>query len=380
MPTNDKDPIAAAKSILESSSKKKEMEEGLKDALESALKDGKAEFSYEGKKYKVEEDSAEPVEEAAVEDITGKLGGDAVPAPSVDAAEKNPKGKMKHDKNKPSDASPKIDTLKGSNESVEVDVDGIVDNFVAEESDEDMAALFSGEELTESFKDKAKTIFEIAVKARAKAVAGQIQEDANRQVSEITESIREEMIESMNDYLSYVTEEWMRENQIAIDRGIKSDISESFMMGLKSLFEAHYIDMPDEKYDMVAEMQAKLTDLEGQLNEQIQKNVELNSSLTGSQCNDIFNEVSKGLTDTQVEKLGKLAEGLEADTPQQFSEKLSILKESYFNNKVTSTNTAGDTEMLVEDTDVEREDQVFRTREMQNYASYMKRSAKNFKL
>ncbi len=379
MPTNDKDPIAAAKSILEGSSKKKEMEEGLRDALESALKDGKAEFSYEGKKYTVKEDSAEPVEEAAVEDITGKLGGEAVPAPSVDAAKKNPKGKLKHDKNKPSKASSKLDTLKGSNESVEIDIDSIVNNFVSEDNDEDMTALFSGEELTESFKDKAKTIFEIAVKARVKAVAGQIQEDANRQVSQISESTREEMIESMNDYLAYVTEEWMRENQIAIDRGIKSDISESFMMGLKSLFEAHYIDMPDEKYDVVAEMQDKLTNLEGELNEQIQKNVELNSSLTGSQCNDIFNEVSKGLTDTQAEKLAKLAEGLEANTTDQFSEKLAILKESYFNNVAPSSNTAGDAEVLNEDND-KTEAEVFRTREMQNYSKYMARSAKNFKL
>ena len=304
--TTDKDPIELAREILEGKGKK-EVEEGLKKALDSAKQDDKKEFEFEGKTYKVSDfdemshgmpkkkKKKEEVEESAEELKDIELDDDLA---SVDKANKATT-QMKHDKNKPSDASAK-------QESVKLDIDSVVAEMVTKDESDDMVALFSGEELSEEFKTKATTIFETAVKARVKDVVAKLEEEANTKVAEITESNKEELTESLDEYLSYVVEEWVKENEIALDRGIKSDISESFMMGLKNLFEAHYIDMPDEKYDMVAELNSKVAGLESQLNEEIRKNVDYSNRLQGSYCGEIFNEMSQGLAATQVEKLRTL--------------------------------------------------------------------------
>lgn len=370
--TTDKDPIELAREILEGKGKK-EVEEGLKKALDSAKQDDKKEFEFEGKTYKVSDfdemshgmpkkkKKKEEVEESAEELKDIELDDDLA---SVDKANKATT-QMKHDKNKPSDASAK-------QESVKLDIDSVVAEMVTKDESDDMVALFSGEELSEEFKTKATTIFETAVKARVKDVVAKLEEEANTKVAEITESNKEELTESLDEYLSYVVEEWVKENEIALDRGIKSDISESFMMGLKNLFEAHYIDMPDEKYDMVAELNSKVAGLESQLNEEIRKNVDYSNRLQGSYCGEIFNEMSQGLAATQVEKLRTLSEGIEFDTPQQFKEKLGIIRESYFSTK-NSNDVSGEVE-LFEDA---KPNTSYATPSMKGYAQYLDRQGKH---
>jgi len=375
MSESRKDPVALAREILEGKGKKV-VDEGLKKALKAALEDKQEEFDYEGKTYSVAD--FDDIEEAKVEviyDDEKDSGGETVPSPDVSKAKEGKK--TPENKTKPSDADD--DDVKDAEkvakeaqkEGVSLDIDSAIGSI--EESD-DMVALFSGEELTEDFKTKARTIFETAVKARVKDIAEVLESQANDRIAEITEANKEELTESLDDYLSYVVEEWVKENQIALDRGIKSDIAESFMMGLKNLFEAHYIDMPDEKFDVVANLETKVEELTTQVNEEIQKNVQLNKELNNASVAETFVDVSEGLADTQVEKLAKLAEGLEYDTVEQFKEKLNLLKESYFGQrKASSVNVLNE-----EDTQLEAGDtRVYVTPEMSRYSKYMDREAKH---
>jgi len=375
MSSSKKDPVAIAREILEGKGKKV-VDEGLKKALKAALEDKQEEFDYEGKTYNVSEFN--DIEEAKVEDITGKLGGEGVPAPDTKEAEKVGK-KAKDNKTKPSKASDsdakETEKIKGQaqKESVTLDVDEAIGSI--EESD-DMVALFTGEEeLTEDFKTKARTIFEVAIRARVKNIAGNLENQANEKISEIVEANKAELTESLDDYLSYVVEEWVKENQVALDRGIKSDISESFMMGLKNLFEAHYIDMPDEKFDVVRSLEDSVTNLQGKVNEEIQRNVELKKELSNASVSETFTEVAEGLADTQAEKLQRLAEGLEYGSVQQFREKLELLKESYFGRKTaSSTSVLNEVDTEIEDTSDEAS---YKTPEMARYSSYMTREARH---
>jgi len=358
--TNHPDPVEVARMVLEGKTNGPEqMDEGLKEALDTAIANEQAEFEYDGKTYT----TSDLMQEA--EDITGKLGGDAVKAPH--AAGDDTK-EMKKDKNKPSHASAKIETTK---ESVVLDIDDVLAEMLESDND-DMSALFNGEDLTEDFKSKAKTIFETAVRARVKDVAERLEEEANDKVNESVNTTRDELTESLDDYLSYVVSEWTKENQIALDRGIKTDVAESFMMGLKNLFEAHYIDVPDAKFDLVEELQGRVAELEGSLNEEIQSNVQLKKLVEGSQCHNIFNEITEGLVDTQVEKLQSLAENMEFSSPQEFGEKLNALKESYFTTR-PSADVTGEVE-LFEDNNEQNTN--YRTPEMRSYTSFMDRQAK----
>ena len=202
---------------------------------------------------------------------------------------------------------------------------------------EDLDALFTGEELTEDFKEKASVIFESAINMRVEALREEIEAESAAQLEEEKEEFRNELSAKMDDYLSYVVEEWMKENELAIERGLKGDIAESFMTGLKGLFEDHYISVPDDKYDLLEGLYEKISGLETKLDEQIQKNTELNKDAMVSRCINVFNEVSEGLTETETEKLQSLAEGLEYDSEDQFRDKLSVLRENYFND-VSETN------------------------------------------
>ena len=378
MSTNKKDPVTVAREILEGKNKKT-VDEGLKKALKVALEDEQEEFEYEGKTYSVAD--FDDIEEANVEviyDDEKDSGGETVPTPDVSKAKEGKKTPL--NKTKPSDADDNdvADAEKvakqAQKEGVELDVDEAIGDI--EESD-DMVALFNGEdELSEDFKDKARTIFETAVRARVKDIAVALEAQANARIAEITEANKDELTESLDDYLSYVVEEWVKENQVALERGVKSDIAESFMMGLKNLFEAHYIDMPDEKFDVVTNLEDTVEDLKSKINEEIQKNVELNKELNNSRCSEVFTDVSDGLVDTQIEKLAKLAEGLEYEDTEQFKEKLSLIKDSYFGNGSSRSSS-----VLNEDEDTQLEDStgdpVYRTPEMKKYSHYMDRVAKH---
>ena len=197
----------------------------------------------------------------------------------------------------------------------------------------DVDALIGDSDLSEEFKQKAATIFEAAIKSKVKAEATRLEGEYENKLKENTESHKAEMVEKVDSYLNYVVEEWMKENQIAIERGIKGEIAEDFIGGLKKLFEDHYIDVPDEKYNVLEDQASKIEELEKKLNESIEKNVELNKANGELKRQDIIDETSEDLADTAKEKFNKLAEEVEYSNEDDFRTKVKTIKESYFGKK-----------------------------------------------
>jgi hypothetical protein len=207
----------------------------------------------------------------------------------------------------------------------------------------DVAALIKDEDLSENFKNKAATIFEAAVNAKVKEQKAIIEKAYEEKLQEDIESQKSALVEKVDSYLNYVVEEWMKENSIAIERGIKGEIAEDFISGLKKLFEDHYIDVPDEKYNVLEDQANKIEELEKKLNEQVDKNVEQNKALGEMKRQDIIDEASKDLADTAKEKFNKLAEEVEYSNEEDFKNKVDTIKESYFGKKVeTSGNEIDD--------------------------------------
>ena len=196
--------------------------------------------------------------------------------------------------------------------------------------EQDVQALIEGEELSEDFKNKAKTILETAVKSQVTQIKETLEADYEKKLLEEVEDIKSALNERVDSYLEYVADEWFAENQLAVEGGLKEELTESFMTGLKSLFEEHYVSIPEEKYDVLQSMVEKLDDIETTLNEQIEKNVSLNKRLAESVGDGILDQVSDGLADTQKEKLASLSESVEFASEEEYREKLETLKESYF--------------------------------------------------
>ena len=203
--------------------------------------------------------------------------------------------------------------------------------------EEDVNALLEGEELSEEFQEKAKTIFEAAINSRVAAIKESLEKDAEAVLAEEIETVKTELNERVDSYLEYVADEWFTENQLAVEQGLKSEMSESFLTGMKSLFEEHYVTIPEEKYDVLESMVEKLDEMESKLNEQIEKNVSLNSRLAESVADGILESVSDGLAATQKEKLASLSESVEFESEESYREKLETLKESYFPNSSPAT-------------------------------------------
>ena len=220
-----------------------------------------------------------------------------------------------------------------------------------EQMEQDVDALLSGENLSEEFKDKATTIFEAAVIARTQAVMEDIEQALYEEFEVAVEEIKEDLATKLDDYINYMAEEWLKENQLAVEKGLRSEIVESFINGMKDLFTEHYIDIPEEKVDVVEELTTKVQELEDSLNEQIQSAVELKKELNESKKTEAIHAVCEGLTQTQVEKMKSLAEGVEFTTDEEFADKLVTLRESYFNEPV---NTSGSS-ALNEEVDIEDE-------------------------
>ena len=197
----------------------------------------------------------------------------------------------------------------------------------------DVDALIGDSDLSEEFKQKAATIFEAAIKSKVKAESKRLEGEYEEKLKENTDSHKAEMVEKVDSYLNYVVEEWMKENQIAIERGIKGEIAEDFIGGLKKLFEDHYIDVPDDKYNVLEDQASKIEELEKKLNESIDKNVELNKANGELKRQDIIDETSGDLADTAKEKFNKLAEEVEYSNEDDFRTKVSTIKESYFGKK-----------------------------------------------
>ena len=196
--------------------------------------------------------------------------------------------------------------------------------------EEDVKALLEGEELSEEFQNKARTIFEAAIKSKLADVRESVKAEYEEQLVEEVAAIKSELEDRVDSYLEYVADEWMTDNQIAVESGLKSEMTDSFLTGMKSLFEEHYVSVPEDKYDVIESMVDKLDEMEGKLNEQIEKNVALNRRLAESSADVVFGEVTEGLAATQKEKLATLVEKVEFESESDYREKLVTLKESYF--------------------------------------------------
>ena len=203
--------------------------------------------------------------------------------------------------------------------------------------EDDVNALLGGEELSEEFRAKAKTIFEAAINSKVIAIREEIVREHEEKLSEEVEEIKVELQERVDSYLEYVADEWFVENQLAVENGLKADMTESFLEGMKGLFEEHYVEIPEEKYDVLKSMVEKLDDMETKLNEQIEKNIALNKGLAEATADGILESVSDGLAATQKEKLASLAESVEFESDEEYREKLETLKESYFPHKSATT-------------------------------------------
>jgi hypothetical protein len=218
---------------------------------------------------------------------------------------------------------------------------------------EHVEALVAGDDsLSEEFKQKAATVFEAAIKSKVKDIAEEIEADYNKKFEEETSKAKDELVEKVDSYLAYVVEEWMKENELALERGIKGEIAEDFISGLKKLFEDHYIDVPDEKYNVLEDQASKIEELNKKLNESIEKNVELSKENSKYVRQSIIDEASKELAETQKEKFNKLAEEIDYKNEEDFRGKVSTIKESYFGKKDSSgeiDDVAADSNPLNED-------------------------------
>ena len=240
------------------------------------------------------------------------------------------------------------DEVVSEEETTEEEVVAEAPDYTEISIDEDVNALVEGEELSEEFKEKAKTILEAAVKGKVVQIKEVLDAEYEAKLLEEVEEIKGALNERVDSYLEYVADEWFTENQLAVEGGLKEELTESFMTGLKSLFEEHYVTIPEEKYDVLQSMVEKLDDMESKLNEQIEKNVSLNTRLSESASDVILADVSEGLADTQKEKLASLSESVEFESEDKYREKLETLKESYF---PTTSPTANKAESLSEGVD-----------------------------
>jgi hypothetical protein len=280
----------------------------LKDpaAILSQVKDvvnAKAAKASEAVKEEIEEDEEDFIAEEEVAEAMEK---------DEDEEEETPKKKKK-----------------GGKEEEEDDED---EDEMKEEYDieEDVNALLAGEELSEEFQEKARTIFETAIKSKVVEIKEQLQETYEQALIEEVENIKQGLTERVDAYLEYVADEWISENALAVEHGLKTEMTESFLQGMKSLFEDHYVSIPEDRYDVIESMVDKLDEMEEKLNEQIERNVALNSRLAESVADVIFADVAEGLALSQKDKLASLAENVEFDSESNYREKLVKLRESYF--------------------------------------------------
>ena len=229
------------------------------------------------------------------------------------------------------------DDLKKKVEDAITEEPEATEEVVAEDSkeeefsvDEDVEALLAGEELSEEFQAKAKTIFEAAINSKVSEIKKDLEEQHAKALEEEIDSTKVKLTERVDSYLEYVADEWLQENQLSVEEGLKTEMTESFLTGMKNLFEEHYVTIPEDKYDVLESMVNKLDEMEGKLNEQLEKNVALNKRLAESTSDGILSDVAEGLAVTQKEKLASLAESVEFDSETDYREKLVTLRESYF--------------------------------------------------
>ena len=247
------------------------------------------------------------------------------------------------------------EAIKESEETVE-EVTAEGEEVVAEEEEiievnveDDINALIAGEELSEEFEEKARTIFETAINSKVSLIKEDLEKEYAKILQEEIDSTKVELTERVDSYLEYVANEWLEENSLAVEQGLKAEMSESFLTGMKSLFEEHYVSIPEDKYDVLESMVNKLDDMEEKLNEQIEKNVGLTKRLAESKSDGILGDVSEGLAVTQKDKLASLAESVEFESETDYREKLVTLRNSYFPTRQVASTQSEDSEMLSEE-------------------------------
>ena len=238
--------------------------------------------------------------------------------------------------------------------------------------EEDVNALLAGEELSEEFQEKARTIFETAIRSKVSEIKEQIQETYENALIEEVEIIKQGLIERVDAYLEYVADEWVSDNALAIEQGLKTEMTESFLQGMRGLFEDHYVSIPEEKYDVIESMVDKLDEMEEKLNEQIERNIALNNRLAESVADVIFADVAEGLALSQKDKLASLAENVEFDSESDYREKLVTLRESYFPSNAGTQREV--TENLSESVEYPETSQVSGI--MESYLSVLSRTTK----
>lgn len=220
--------------------------------------------------------------------------------------------------------------------------------------EEDINAIFSGEGLSEEFKTNAKVIFEAAVLSKVNEQVKQLEEEYNQKLDEQVATVTENIVSKVDEYLEYVVSEWMEENKLAIETGIKSEIVEDFMVGLKNLFVEHYIDIPEEKTDIVEELASKVQELEGELDKVVTENVNLNSEIGNYKKDSILTDVSEGLSEVQSAKLKSLAEAIEFVSEEDYKEKLSLTKKKYFSEQKDDTTSVAKDQFATVDSSEEQ--------------------------
>tara|TARA_Y100000591_G_scaffold109470_1_gene93108 strand:+ start:430 stop:1572 length:1143 start_codon:yes stop_codon:yes gene_type:complete len=271
------------------------------------------------------------------------------------------------------------EAIKESEETVE-EVTAEGEEVVAEEEEvievnveDDINALIAGEELSEEFEEKARTIFETAINSKVSIIKEDLEKEYAKILQEEIDSTKVELTERVDSYLEYVANEWLEENSLAVEQGLKAEMSESFLTGMKSLFEEHYVSIPEDKYDVLESMVNKLDDMEEKLNEQIEKNVGLTKRLAESKSDGILSDVSEGLAVTQKDKLASLAESVEFESETDYREKLVTLRNSYFPTRQVASTQSEDSEMLSEEANAPTAEA---TGTMANYLTTLQRITK----
>ena len=341
--------LAAVKSsgrkIKEQDDEEESDEEEVKEENEDEEDEEEVEEAYEVPKTKAGMvkaiyDSLNSMKKAELSDSFAKILGstlveedDEEKAPDDDDEEENPKYEAK----------------KLKKEDLEIDVK------------EDIDAILSGEELSEEFKTKASTIFEAAVSAKVISAVNErieaFEDDYNKELNEAKEDHKVAVTEKVDNYLNYVVEEWVKENELAVEKGIRSELVEDFMTGLKNLFQEHYIDIPEEKVDLVDDLFEKVEELEKQLDETVNHNVAIKKELSQFQKEETLREVSEDLADTEKEKLEKLSEGVDYEDSEQYKEKLEVIRENYFpKTSETAQSLTEDVEHTETDEEIEKTD------------------------
>ena len=330
----------------------------------SAVKAGDVQPGTSLKKEEVEEDQEVVAEEeVSTEEVVAEseVTEEEVVEEEVDEAPSKLRQKMK-------EAIESAET-----EEVVAESEATEEEVVEEVSvDDDVNALLEGEELSEEFQEKAKTIFEAAINSKVAKVEEQLEADHVKALTEEITEFKDELTERVDSYLEYVAGEWLQENELAVDQGLKGELSESFLSGMKGLFEEHYVSIPEEKYDVLESMVNKLDEMESKLNEQIESNVALNKRLAESTSDGILGEVSEGLAVTQKEKLASLAESVEFESEADYREKLITLRNSYFPTKQVVSTQSDSSDLITE----ENAPEVQATGHMANYLSTLQRVAK----